>query len=133
MPISTNFAGNVPALAEAPVQGTSGSKTRVVGESNTAVGVSGIGAARNIVLDPAGGAGVPGLAQALLGAAFLGSRGYFSTTSGNITDDVILQYLQEHEPTSLSRSCSVPTDRPSRRRTSCQHSKRKLKLMPQIR
>src|SRR3981189_1263126 len=26
-------------------------------------------------------------------------RGYLSTTSGNITDDVILQYLQEHEPT----------------------------------
>jgi putative transposase len=24
------------------------------------------------------------------------ARGYFSTTSGNITDDVILQYLQEH-------------------------------------
>ena len=31
------------------------------------------------------------------------ARGYFSTTSGNITDDVILQYLQEHEPTGLSR------------------------------
>jgi putative transposase len=29
--------------------------------------------------------------------------GYFSTTSGNITDDVILQYLQEHEPTGVSR------------------------------
>ena len=27
------------------------------------------------------------------------ARGYYSTTSGNITDDVILQYLQEHEPT----------------------------------
>ena len=26
-------------------------------------------------------------------------RGYFSTPSGNITDDVILQYLKEHEPT----------------------------------
>ena len=25
------------------------------------------------------------------------------TTSGNITDDVILQYLQEHEPTGVSR------------------------------
>ena len=25
------------------------------------------------------------------------ARGYFSTTSGNITDDVILQYLQKHE------------------------------------
>ena len=25
------------------------------------------------------------------------ARGYFSTTSGNITDDVILQYLQQHE------------------------------------
>src|SRR5271155_2440268 len=31
------------------------------------------------------------------------ARGYFSTTSGNITDDVILQYLQEHEPTGVSR------------------------------
>jgi putative transposase len=29
--------------------------------------------------------------------------GAISTTSGNITDDVILQYLQEHEPTGLSR------------------------------
>ncbi len=34
------------------------------------------------------------------------ARGYFSTTSGNITDDVILQYLQEHEPTGVSRSYS---------------------------
>ena len=25
------------------------------------------------------------------------ARGYFSTTSGNITEDVILQYLQKHE------------------------------------
>jgi putative transposase len=31
------------------------------------------------------------------------ARGYFSTTSGNITDDIILQYLQEHEPTGASR------------------------------
>jgi putative transposase len=31
------------------------------------------------------------------------ARGYFSTTSGNITDDVILQYLREHEPTGVSR------------------------------
>jgi putative transposase len=31
------------------------------------------------------------------------ARGYYSTTSGNITDDVILQYLQEHEPTGASR------------------------------
>src|SRR5437016_5337767 len=31
------------------------------------------------------------------------ARGYFSTTSGNITDDVILQYLQKHEPTGASR------------------------------
>jgi REP element-mobilizing transposase RayT len=29
--------------------------------------------------------------------------GYFSTTSGNITDDVILQYLGEHETTGVSR------------------------------
>jgi putative transposase len=26
------------------------------------------------------------------------ARGSFSTTCGNITDDVILQYLREHEP-----------------------------------
>lgn len=31
------------------------------------------------------------------------ARGYFSTTSGNITDDVIRQYFQEHEPTGVSR------------------------------
>src|SRR6202047_1843198 len=31
------------------------------------------------------------------------ARGYFSTTSGNITDDVILQYLKYHEPTGVSR------------------------------
>ena len=36
----------------------------------------------------------PGLAQALFGRFW--ALGYFSTTSGNITDDVILQYLQEH-------------------------------------
>src|SRR5439155_16168827 len=29
------------------------------------------------------------------------ARGYFSTTSGNITDDV--RYLQKHEPTGASR------------------------------
>jgi len=34
------------------------------------------------------------------------ARGYFSTTSGNVTDDVILQYLELHskrEPTGVSR------------------------------
>ena len=31
------------------------------------------------------------------------ARGYFFTTSGNITDDAILQYLQAHEPTGVSR------------------------------
>jgi putative transposase len=31
------------------------------------------------------------------------ARGYFSTKSGSITDDVIFQYLQEHEPTDVSR------------------------------
>ena len=31
------------------------------------------------------------------------ARGYFSTTTGNITDDVILQYLHKHEPTGASR------------------------------
>jgi len=32
------------------------------------------------------------------------ARGYFSTTSGNITDGVIFQHLQEHGPTGVSRS-----------------------------
>jgi len=31
------------------------------------------------------------------------ARGSFSTTSSSITDDVILRYLQEHEPTRVSR------------------------------
>ncbi len=34
------------------------------------------------------------------------SRGFFSATSGNVTDDVILQYLELHlkrEPTGVSR------------------------------
>jgi len=33
------------------------------------------------------------------------ARGYFSATSGTITDDVILQYLDNHitEPTDVSR------------------------------
>ena len=33
------------------------------------------------------------------------ARGYFSATSGTITDDVILQYLDHHlaEPTDVSR------------------------------
>ena len=34
------------------------------------------------------------------------ARGYFSTTSGNVTDDIILQYLELHskrEPTGVSR------------------------------
>jgi putative transposase len=34
------------------------------------------------------------------------ARGYFSTTSGNVTDDIILQYLELHSkrnPTGLSR------------------------------
>lgn len=34
------------------------------------------------------------------------ARGYFSTTSGNVTDDVILQYLELHssrKPTDISR------------------------------
>jgi putative transposase len=32
------------------------------------------------------------------------ARGYFSTTSSNITDDVILQYLYQHiQPTGVSR------------------------------
>src|SRR5450631_10025 len=55
-------------------------------------------AARQGALIPSGPNGDPGLARALLGRHFW-ARGYFSTTSGNITDDVILQYLQEPEPT----------------------------------
>ena len=33
------------------------------------------------------------------------ARGYFCTTSGNVTDDVILQYIEQHggEPTGVSR------------------------------
>ena len=33
------------------------------------------------------------------------ARGYFSTTSGNVTDEIILQYLEEHghKPTDASR------------------------------
>ena len=34
------------------------------------------------------------------------ARGYFSTTSGNVTDDIILQYLELHpkrKPTGISR------------------------------
>ena len=30
-------------------------------------------------------------------------RGYFSTTSGNITDEMILQYIEKHEPAGASR------------------------------
>src|ERR1700719_2968839 len=30
------------------------------------------------------------------------ARGYFCTTSGNITDDAILQYLKYHEPSGVS-------------------------------
>ena len=33
------------------------------------------------------------------------ARGYFCTTSGNVTDDIILQYIQSHsdKPTDASR------------------------------
>ncbi|MEQ8340155.1 MAG: transposase, partial [Marinovum algicola] len=34
------------------------------------------------------------------------ARGYFSTTSGNVTDDIILQYLElhgKHDATGVSR------------------------------
>src|ERR1700730_3450054 len=31
------------------------------------------------------------------------AKGYFCTTSGNITDEAILQYLKYHEPTGVSR------------------------------
>src|SRR6202165_5480946 len=59
-------------------------------------------AARQGTVVASGADGVPGLAQALLGRHFW-ARGYFSTTSSNITDAVILQYLQEYEPTGVSR------------------------------
>ncbi len=45
---------------------------------------------------------IPDLRKRTWGRHFW-ARGYFSTTSGNITDDVILQYLREHEPTGASR------------------------------
>ena len=33
------------------------------------------------------------------------ARGYFCTTSGNVTDEVILQYIEQHiKPTDVSRS-----------------------------
>ncbi len=46
----------------------------------------------------------PELKKRYWGRRFWG-RGYFSTTSGAITDDVILQYLQNHieKPTGISR------------------------------
>jgi putative transposase len=46
----------------------------------------------------------PVLRQRCCGCHFW-ARGYFSTTSGNITDDVILQYLEQHiaQPTTVSR------------------------------
>jgi len=46
--------------------------------------------------------GVSGNPQALLGPEILG---YFCTTSGNVTDDIILQYIQSHsdKPTDASR------------------------------
>ena len=44
----------------------------------------------------------PELKRRYWGRRFWG-RGYFSTTSGQITDDIILQYLEEHNPTDASR------------------------------
>jgi putative transposase len=50
---------------------------------------------------------ISGYPQTLLGPVFLGqgARGNFSTTSGNITDDIILQYINQHtdKPTDPSR------------------------------
>jgi putative transposase len=36
---------------------------------------------------------------------FSGTTGYFCTTSGNVTDDIILQYIELHagKPTGVSR------------------------------
>jgi len=44
----------------------------------------------------------PELKKRYWGRRFWG-RGYFSTTSGKITDDIILQYLEAHNPTDASR------------------------------
>ena len=44
----------------------------------------------------------PELRKRYWGQRFWG-RGYFSTTSGVITDDVILQYIESHKPTDASR------------------------------
>ena len=44
----------------------------------------------------------PELRKRYWGRHFWG-KGYFCTTSGNITDDTILQYLKHHEPTGVSR------------------------------
>lgn len=45
----------------------------------------------------------PELKKRYWGRHFWG-RGYFCTTSGNVTDDIILQYIQNHsEPTGISR------------------------------
>ena len=44
----------------------------------------------------------PELRKRYWGQKFWG-RGYFSTTSGTITDDVILQYIESHNPTDASR------------------------------
>ena len=44
----------------------------------------------------------PELRNRYWGRRFWG-RGYFSTTSGQITDDIILQYLESHNPTDASR------------------------------
>ena len=44
----------------------------------------------------------PELKKRYWGRHFWG-RGYFSTTSGQITDDIILQYLEAHNPTDASR------------------------------
>ena len=44
----------------------------------------------------------PALRQRYWGRRFW-ARGYFCTTSGNVTDEVILQYIEQHKPTDASR------------------------------
>ena len=44
----------------------------------------------------------PELRKRCWGRHFWG-RGHFRATSGNLTDDVILQYLRDHEPAGFSR------------------------------
>jgi hypothetical protein len=87
-----------------------------------------------VTQDPAGVRAHP---QALLGPTLLGQRGYFSTTSGNITEDIIMRlsrpaYRQgkasapPHDPTGVSRSViQTLISRPSSSRSNAKESGRR--------